>query len=147
MILDEILMKKSQTDLERVKELQMNTFSNKFKTYLSLGLRVFTNKSKADKIGDFVEREENIIPWTPLTKPISRARIALISTAGVHLLSQESFNRYGGGDPSYREIYSADISPKNHVVNTCFEHRVSDNDNTSLFPVEYLNELAEGGKI
>ena len=124
----------------------MNTFSNKFKTYLSLGLRVFTNKSKADKNGDFVEIEEDIIPWTPLSKPISRARFALVSTAGVHLLSQESFNRYRT-DPSYREIYSADISPKNHVVNTCFDHVVSENNDTSLFPVEYLNELAEGGKI
>jgi len=125
----------------------MNTFSNKFKTYLSMGLRVFTNKPKADNNGDFVENEENIIPWTPLTKPISRARFALVSTAGVHLLSQEAFNRNSGGDPSYREIYSSDIAPKGHVVNTCFEHRVSDDDNTNLFPVEYLNELATTGKI
>lgn len=67
-----------------------------------MGLRVFTN-NKTDKNGEVVESEENIIPWTPLSKPISRARFALVSTAGVHLISQESFNKYCGGESMKRK--------------------------------------------
>ena len=124
----------------------MNTFSDKIKTYLSLGLRVFTN-SKTDSNGESVNNAGDNIPWTKLSKSISRARFAIISTAGIHLLSQESFNKNGEADPSYREIYAAELSAENRLVNTCSAPGTYENDVKYLFPVENLNELATTEKI
>ena len=47
------------------------------------------------------------IPWTPVTKPLSQSVVALVTTAGVHLKSQEPFDMEDpDGDPSFRAIPS-----------------------------------------
>src|SRR3989304_4219026 len=45
------------------------------------------------------------IPWAPITKPLKACKIAIVTTAGVHLKSQKPFNMQDhNGDPSFREI-------------------------------------------
>ncbi len=50
------------------------------------------------------------IPWTPLRKPLTDSRVALVTSAGVALRTQDPFDQEGErrnpwwGDPSYRLI-------------------------------------------
>jgi D-proline reductase (dithiol) PrdB len=47
---------------------------------------------------DLVEFSDS--PWTGLTVPASQSRLALVTTGGVHLLSQSPFNMQDpSGDP------------------------------------------------
>lgn len=47
-------------------------------------------------------------PHTPLAQPLTRCRVALITTAGFYLPTQPAFNEsLKGGDCSYREIPNA----------------------------------------
>src|SRR6478672_11648271 len=46
--------------------------------------------------------EEGDIPWTPLNKPVSEARIALMTSGGLYIDGQEPFVL--SNDPTYREI-------------------------------------------
>ncbi|MBT3433042.1 MAG: hypothetical protein HN435_03930, partial [Nitrospinaceae bacterium] len=49
-------------------------------------------------------------PWTPMTKPLSECKVALISTAGIYMKGDESFDyererrEFIWGDPTHREI-------------------------------------------
>ena len=50
------------------------------------------------------------VPWTPLLRPLSKATVALVSTAGLSMLADPPFDAEGErqnpwwGDPSYRVI-------------------------------------------
>ena len=57
------------------------------------------------------------VPWTPLLKPLSEARFALVTTAGIHVQGMEpEFDKEGErrnpgwGDPSFRRI-PRDVRP------------------------------------
>jgi len=57
-----------------------------------------------------VEKAESI-PWTPLAKPLSRARFALVTTAGINVRGAEPAFDYereqrepNWGDPTFRRI-------------------------------------------
>lgn len=120
----------------------MNNLSKLFKKFLRSGRNIFTDSSMAEN-----KNGQGTIPWTPLSKPIKGARFAVVSTTGAHLMSQEPFRRDDKGDPSYREIFSADLMPGNYVVESCIAKSPDDIDVGSLFPVEILNELASSGEI
>lgn len=50
-------------------------------------------------------RKIDPIPWTPLKKPLSQAKLALVSSAGFVMPDQQPFDEsFKGGDPSFREI-------------------------------------------
>jgi D-proline reductase (dithiol) PrdB len=45
------------------------------------------------------------IPWTPLRKPITACRVALVTTAGVHLRTQPPFDMQNPlGEASCRDL-------------------------------------------
>ena len=52
------------------------------------------------------------IPWTPVSKPLSESKVALLSTAGLSMTGDEPFDMDGErerptwGDPSWRRIRS-----------------------------------------
>ena len=90
------------------------------------------------------------VPCTPLSKPLSEARIALVTSAGVHLPEQEGFNHsIKGGDTSFRE------TPNTVVTNRLLEsHRSSGFDHTGVeadrnlaFPLDRFRELEAKGVI
>ncbi len=90
------------------------------------------------------------VPWTPLAKPLSQCRVALVSSAGFVLPDQPRFDdSIRGGDPSFREI-PADTSVEK-LIDT---HRSESFDHTGLhddpnlgFPLDRLRELAAAGRI
>ena len=82
------------------------------------------------------------IPWAPLTKDLRECKIALVTTAGVHLRSQSPFDMEDkDGDPSWREIPSH-VDPKDFMItHNYYDHRDADQDINVVFPVERLREL------
>ncbi len=90
------------------------------------------------------------VPWTPLKKPLSECRVALVSSAGLVMPGQEPFDGgKRGGDPSFREI-PANVEVQS-LVDThrsrSFDHSGIRRDPNLAFPIDRLRELSESGRI
>lgn len=85
------------------------------------------------------------IPYTPRTRELKDSRIALVSTAGVHLRDQEPFNV--DGDNSWRLIPGDVQSSQLMVTHGHYDHHDADQDINCIFPIDRLRELAEAGVI
>jgi D-proline reductase (dithiol) PrdB len=87
-------------------------------------------------------------PWTPLTKATHQCRLSLVTTGGVHLMSQHPFDMMDpAGDPTFREI-PANTSPKDlGITHDYYDHTDADRDINVLFPVERVLELKNTGEI
>jgi len=84
-------------------------------------------------------------PWTPLTKPLSKCKVALISSGGVHHKDQVPF--HFKDDISYYKI-SKDVNIRDLCVSH-FGYRADDarKDPNCVFPIERLRELEAEGVI
>jgi D-proline reductase (dithiol) PrdB len=90
------------------------------------------------------------VPWSPLRKPLADSRMALVSSAGFVLPSQEPFDdRIRGGDFGWREIPAG--TDASTLVEThrskAFDHSGLARDPNVAFPIDRLRELAELGRI
>ncbi len=90
------------------------------------------------------------VPWTALSKPLARCRLALVSSAGFIAPGQVPFDStVRGGDVSFRDI------PSDIDVHTLIDtHRSETFDHTGLrrdpnlaFPIDRVRELATRGRI
>jgi D-proline reductase (dithiol) PrdB len=82
------------------------------------------------------------VPFTAPSKPPSR--IALISTAGLHLPEQEPFDRTSvSGDCSYRRICSDDDLARLHIGWDVERRQPASQDVNSAFPLALLREVRE----
>lgn len=90
------------------------------------------------------------VPWTPLRKPLSECRVALVSSAGFVAPGQLPFDRHQrGGDPSFREI-PGDVDVTTLVEShrsESFDHSGMVRDPNLAFPVDRLRDLAAAGRI
>lgn len=93
------------------------------------------------------------VDWRPgsrLAAPLGESKIALISSAGLHLPSQPPFNlRQKGGDCSFREIPT-----EANIWDLKISHRSSDFDQSGanqdrnlVFPLDRMQDLAERREI
>jgi len=90
------------------------------------------------------------VPWTPLRKPLTQCRVALISSAGFVAPNQQPFDEtVRGGDVSFRDIPS-DLDPQT-LIDThrsqSFDHTGLRQDPNLAFPIDRLRELAARGRI
>jgi len=90
------------------------------------------------------------VPWSPIDKPLSACRLALISSAGFSLPSQQPFDeRVRGGDSGFREIPAdADVhalieTHRSHA----FDHAGLAQDANVAFPIDRVRELADALRI
>ena len=98
------------------------------------------------KIEPAVRVEET--PWSPFTGPLSKARVALVTTAGVHLAGQEPFDmKDPDGDPTYRALPSDTPKEAYTITHDYYDHSDADRDLNIVFPIDRLREMAEGGEI
>ena len=78
------------------------------------------------------------VPWSPLSKPLSECRVALISSAGLIAPEQAPFDdSMLGGDPSFREI-PAEIEPatlRDTHSSDSFDHSGVEQDPNLAFPL------------
>lgn len=86
-----------------------------------------------------MELSRRAIPYTPFNRDLSDTTIALVSTAGVHLKSQEPFNT--DGDSSYRVIPSDTPASDLMVTHTHYDHAEADRDINCVFPIDRLREM------
>ncbi len=102
----------------------------------------------------WIEMEEpRQIPWMPLEKPLSECRVALLSSGGIALKSDQPFDQEGErqnpfwGDPSHRLIPADAQSKDIRVYHLHIDPRPGETDLNCLLPVDRLRELAEEGFI
>jgi len=92
------------------------------------------------------------VDWRPgalLAKPLDKARVALVTSAGFYLPGQPPFEpAIRGGDCSYREIpFDADVSTfRIGQKSDAFDHRGIEADPNLALPVDRLRELVRDGE-
>lgn len=93
-------------------------------------------------------KEHRDYPEATLTKPLSQSRLALISSAGVHLKSDTPFDVDNpAGDPSIRFIPANTLEEKLTVTHIYYDTKHAKVDPSIVFPLKQLNELAHKGVI
>ena len=92
----------------------------------------------------FIEHDDS--PLALLQKPLSAAKLALVTTAGLHLRGDTPFS---GGDQGYRVIPSG--TPPVDIVQSHtsigFDRVAMYRDMNVCFPVDRVHELVERGVI
>ena len=105
----------------------------------SLTIRLFLKTYKWRRIDP--------VPWTPLRKPLSQSRLALVSSAGFVLPDQPHFDEsIRGGDPSFREI-PAEVDVRTLVEthrSESFDHTGLQQDPNLAFPIERVRAGTKG---
>ena len=95
-------------------------------------------------------RKIDPVPWTPLAKPLSECRAALVTSAGFSLADQPPFDEsIRGGDFSFRAIPSdTDVTRlANSQRSEAFDHRGMLEDPNLAFPLDRLRELVARGRL
>ena len=92
-------------------------------------------------------------PWTPLSKPLNEATLALVTSAGISLKSEPPFDTEREkaeptwGDPSYRSIpketIASDIDVNHLHINTA--HILADIN--VMLPLARMEEMSNEGVI
>lgn len=98
------------------------------------------------KAKTMVEPIEGEIPFVPFDKPIKESTVALVTTAGVHLKTQDVFE-VEDGDPTVRFIPFSSSEDELMISHTHFDREDADKDVNCVFPLTRLKELAETGVI
>jgi D-proline reductase (dithiol) PrdB len=94
----------------------------------------------------FVESRD--IPWARPLKPLSESVVALVTTAGVHLRSQEPFDMHDpDGDPSFRAIPAGVQSGDLTITHKYYDHTAADRDMNVVFPLDRLRDLCAERRI
>jgi len=103
----------------------------------------------------FIPEEEfkGFIPWTPLTKPLSRTTLSLVTSAGISLKSDPPFDMEREkreaiwGDRSFRKIpretTEKDIDVNHLHINTTYIQK----DINVILPLQRMAELEKEGMI
>ncbi len=84
-------------------------------------------------------------PWTPFTKPLADARIAVLTTGGIHTSDQEPFDV--DGDWSYREIPLDTPLEDFRVSHSHYDTNGVAADVDAVLPIHRLRDLAAEGII
>ena len=83
--------------------------------------------------------------WSSLSKPLSKACVALISSAGIFRDDQEPFDPWAVNDLSFRQIPINTPHERLRLNHNYFDHRDAVRDLNCVFPIQRLKELqAEG---
>ena len=94
--------------------------------------------------------EHDDTPWTPMAKPLSESKLALVTTAGLHVRGDKPFIvDHKNGDTSFRVIPrsagATDIIQSHTSLG--FDHTGIYRDINVTFPIDRLPELVDQGKI
>ncbi len=84
-------------------------------------------------------------PWTDLTGPLDRLRVALIASGGVHRVEQEPF--HFRNDASHREIPLDSEREQLRVAHFGYDIRDAQHDPGCVLPLRALRELARDGVL
>lgn len=87
-------------------------------------------------------------PWAPFTKEMNRCKVAIVTTAGVHLKNQVPFDMIDEhGDFSFRDIPGYATPDDLMITHKYYDHNDADRDMNIVFPLERLREMESAGEI
>jgi D-proline reductase (dithiol) PrdB len=98
-------------------------------------------------------REQGVIPFVPLSKPLHECTIALVSTAGIARHDDEPFDQQRErrdpwwGDPSFRVIPLGTTEREVRLYHMHIDPRFGEADLDVVLPMRRLTELAAQGII
>src|SRR5918997_4117213 len=88
------------------------------------------------------------VPFTPFEGELSRATVAIVTAAGVHLKEQEGFNVADEmGDLTFRLIPPDTDSSDLMVTHHHYDHADADQDINVVFPLDALRDLVAEGFV
>jgi len=93
------------------------------------------------------------IPWTPVSKPLSESKLALLTTAGVSMRGDDPFDmqsereRPTRGDPSWRKIRADATSATVEVNHLHIDTGYIERDLNVALPLDRLRELVAAGEV
>lgn len=93
-----------------------------------------------------ITKRDRTDAFVRLEKPMSEWKVAFLTTAGVHLKTQEGFD-VDAGDPSVRMIPSSSSHDDLMITHTHYDTEEADKDVGCVFPMEMLTSLASEGLI
>lgn len=88
---------------------------------------------------------QDLPPWAPLTKPLSRCRLGLAASGGVYLAGQVAFHYRD--DTSLREIPSDVDSSALRATHFAYDLSGARSDPNVVFPVDTLRRLVREGIV
>lgn len=97
---------------------------------------------------EFVHVPAEPLHWSPLARPLAECTVALVSTGGVHLRSQQPFDVDAEvGDWSCRPLPGDTDTADLTVTHTHYATQDALDDVNVMFPLDRLRELADEGVI
>lgn len=93
------------------------------------------------------------IPWTPLAKPLEESRVALVTSAGLALKTDQPFDQEGErrdpwwGDPSFRVLPRMATENDVRLYHMHVDPHLAEQDLNTFFPLQRLLELEENDEI
>lgn len=84
-------------------------------------------------------------PFTPLAKPLSKARVGLIASGGIYRLGQVAF--HFKDDFSYRVIPTNTATSELRVTHFAYDLTDARADPNVVFPLDTLRDLAQAARI
>lgn len=86
--------------------------------------------------------------FSPLRRPLAESRVALVSSAGVHLDDQPAFHvETVAGDPTYRLIPDDVDLGRLRFTHTHYDTASAEEDPNVVFPLDRLHEAAAEGRV
>lgn len=80
-----------------------------------------------------------------MTNELSEAKVAFVTTSGVHLKSDSPFNIKG--DHTFRVIPGTATSKEITITHDHYNHKAADQDLNCVFPLEMLQIMEKEGRI
>ncbi|MDT8441053.1 MAG: glycine/sarcosine/betaine reductase selenoprotein B family protein [Desulfuromonadales bacterium] len=88
------------------------------------------------------------IPWTEPAKPLRQAKLALVTTSGIHHRQQPPFDMHDvDGDPSYRVLDGDSLFADFQITHDYYDHSDADRDPNIILPLEPLRQLVAEGVL
>lgn len=105
--------------------------------------------SLADRVAQGIDPLKfDATPWAPVVKPLAQMTVALITTAGVHLKTDQPFDMNNkSGDGSFRVIDSGIPAGDLVITHDYYDHSDADRDVNIVFPLDRLRELTASGVV
>ncbi len=93
-------------------------------------------------------KRERPTPWAPFTKKFPEARLAIVTTAGLHVEGDPPFDIDDvRGDATFREI-PADVDPRRlRIAHAHYPHQRFLQDHNVILPLDRLHELVAAGAL
>ncbi len=91
---------------------------------------------------------EGVIPFVRPILPLRQAKLAVVTTSGIHHVSQPPFDMLDkDGDPSFRELDGATLFDAFTITHDYYDHTDADRDPNIILPLGPLQQLVDEGPL